>query len=780
MKKARLFTLFTAIVIFTLLLLGGCEQKETIESISIKDYDPSTTIETVVGEFNYEAYTLVVTYDSGRTEEIPLTAEMIVEADSFKFYQIGEHEIAVSYAKATCTLKVSIKRSTFGEISFPENNVFTYDGKEHTVEVQGDIPANAVVTYTGGNTFINAGSYDVTAIVSCEGYVTAKLSTTVKIERAKYDMSSIRFDAKEVVYDGQPHSIEISGTLPEGVSAPTYTINGQTSTGAIDVDEYTVTATFANNNPNYEPIPSMQTTLKITPAEYLLEDIDIVFKREDGQVIDGAVKTYDRSSVVFDLNDYSKLSNNVSVSFSVYDQSGKLISSSNKNTNIINVGVYTVKAEFTFADSKNYYPIEPIVSIFEVIHAEYKISDISFNSNYFKYDGTERSVVIDGKLPAGVSVSYEYYLDDTLLVDAEGKPVQSVTDAGEYTVKAIFSVADINFGQISPLTAKLKIDKIKIDLASLGVLDNPSVQYSGAPYEPNFKTWKEITGSDFDVLNYGEFIYYKRNNLGQYIAMEKNDIPCEVGFYRFVITISIDDKYVKNYSFQSGETSITYNVDFEIKKMTLDTPTVKFEGNYTESEYNGEEQPIQFTCNANADFVTVTSAYFCLEGEEYLPMEEGQIPTNAGSYSLVVTLTIKDATKYTFANGEATIVDYYNFKITKCKIYVSEFGIRESFDYNNVDNTLKYSYTGNEMHEHVFQILDQEKHGQYINYKVESRFVYNPTSKQWRAVTKNEVIEPGIYKARYTITIKDSNNYTLVYNSQELSSVEVIHHFEIV
>ena len=220
-----------------------------------------------MGNFEYDAHTLVVTYESGKVKEVTLTEQMIAEADLFKFYQEGEHDITVSYEKCSYVFKVAVKRSTFEELSLPQNNVFVYDGKPHSVEVEGDLPANAVVNYIGGNSFTNAGTYDVTAVVSCDGYVTARLSTTVKIDRAKYDMSGVSFDAKEFVYDGQSHSVEISGTLPSGVSKPTYTISEKVTSSAVDVGVYTVRASFVNNNPNYEPIPDMTTTLKILPAE---------------------------------------------------------------------------------------------------------------------------------------------------------------------------------------------------------------------------------------------------------------------------------------------------------------------------------------------------------------------------------------------------------------------------------------------------------------------------------------------------------------------------------
>ena len=184
---------------------------------------------------------------------------------------------------------------------------------------------------------MNAGTYDVIAVVSCEGYVTQRLSTTVKIEKAKYDMSGVKFEGKEVVYNGNSHSISISGKLPDGVSHPTYTIDGKAGSSAINAGEYKVKAAFVNSNPNYEAIPEMEAVLKITPAEYTVKGVDIIFKSESGSVINGTSKIYDGKSITFDLNDYSKLSKKITVSFAVYDRDGNIISTSNKKTNVLDV-----------------------------------------------------------------------------------------------------------------------------------------------------------------------------------------------------------------------------------------------------------------------------------------------------------------------------------------------------------------------------------------------------------------------------------------------------------
>ena len=468
MKKLRLFMFLALITMLTLLALSGCKKEDGVASISFKDHDPATAIEMKVGDFDYNAYTVVVVHKSGTTEEIPLTEEMVTETDLFKLYQVGNHNITVNYGNSQYTFKVSVKRNTFGELTFPENNVFVYDGEAHIVEVDGEIPANAVVTYIGGNSFVNVGTYDVTAVVSCEGYVTQKLFTTVKIKQAKYDMSGVKFEGKEVVYDGNTHSVAISGSLPDGVSSPTYTISGKSGSSAINVGEYTVKATFSNNDPNYEAIPPMEATLKITPAEYAVKGVDIVFKSDNGSVISNATKIYDGKSITFDLDDYNKLSNKITVSFAVYDKDGKVISTSNKKTNILDVGVYTAKVEFTMENGKNYKPIAPIERTFEVLKAEYPaIEDIEFVPNQITYDGKAHSIAIEGKLPAGVTVSYEYYKDGTLLVDGNDKPVQSVVDVGRYTVKAIFTHTDINREEIAPISAVLNITAVNFNVSNL-------------------------------------------------------------------------------------------------------------------------------------------------------------------------------------------------------------------------------------------------------------------------------------------------------------------------
>ena len=664
MKKIRLFLFFILTVAAAVFVLSGCNKNDDeISSVYLKDYDQSSPVEISVGGFDYGKYTLVVEYSAGRVEEVPLSEELVSESDLFKLYQVGEHEITLNYGGHKYTFKMSVKRAAFVDLSFSENNVFTYDGKPHTVELEGNIPANAVVTYIGGNSFVNVGTYDVTAIVSCEGYVTEQITTTVKIERARYDMSGVRFDGKEVVYDGNTHSLKISGTLPEGVAQPTYFINGKIASSASDVGEYTVTARFANGNPNYEAIPDMQATLKITPAEYTVKGVDIVFRNENGSIINDATKIYDGKSVVFDLDDYSKLSRKISVSFSVLDGDKKVISTSNKKTSILNAGVYTVKVEFKLSDDKNYQPIAPIVRTFEVLKADYPpLDNVHLVSAQTQYDGEEHSIKIDGALPKDVTVSYEYYLGEMLVVDADGKPVQSVTDAGRYTVKAVFTHNDKNCEQIPDISAILNVEKIKVSNSFVGELIEPVLEYSGTPYVPELLTWQEVNGTDYDVLQYGKVRYCKLDGIsGAYVEMGENEPVKEVGAYRLLMDLRIADDYARNYCFDGGDSSCTVRIDFKIKH-GVELPNVSFDGNPS-LYYVGGFQEIEFVGVEESDVMTVITSYRKYEANGYTQLDSEELPTEEGTYKFIVTVTLKDGERYVFSNKQSSAEYSFDFVI---------------------------------------------------------------------------------------------------------------------
>ena len=231
----RLKKLWITIILIccSLLLLTACKEEETVKSIILNEYSAETPLELKVGMFSYGNYTVTVTYDNGKTEEIPLTEEMISETDQLKFYQEGTSEITITYKGAKIVVAISVSRNEFSENVQLQNFTATYTGETYMVEVEGDIPGGTKILYPQGNTFKNAGVYDMTAILQCDGYVTKTLSARVVIEKATYDVTNVQLYDETVVYDKDAHGLVVKGekvedenggvlhepaTMPQGVS----------------------------------------------------------------------------------------------------------------------------------------------------------------------------------------------------------------------------------------------------------------------------------------------------------------------------------------------------------------------------------------------------------------------------------------------------------------------------------------------------------------------------------------------------------------------------------
>ena len=169
------------------------------------------------------------------------------------------------------------------KITASENAGIIYDGSpvaagtDFTVTGADDLVL-AYAYKTDGNYAsglpAGAGTYTVkAAALSADGsYSDTEFPLT--IAKATYDTSGFSFEKDSVTYDGQAHSLAISGTLPDGVTV-TYDGNGNTNVGV-----YTVIAKFAVSDANYNEIGDKSATLTITKATYDMSGI----KFEDDSV----------------------------------------------------------------------------------------------------------------------------------------------------------------------------------------------------------------------------------------------------------------------------------------------------------------------------------------------------------------------------------------------------------------------------------------------------------------------------------------------------------------
>ena len=152
-----------------------------------------------------------------------------------------------------------------------ESDSVVYDGQPHSLAIQGTPPENTAVTYQN-NEQTNAGTYEISATLTKEGYKTLTLKATLTIEKAQFP-ADITLESARFLHDGKTHSLAVKGSLPENTKVA-YENNDQTEKGA-----YTVTATLTN--PNYET-KKLTATLEIyTVAQAAADILSDILDRPD-------------------------------------------------------------------------------------------------------------------------------------------------------------------------------------------------------------------------------------------------------------------------------------------------------------------------------------------------------------------------------------------------------------------------------------------------------------------------------------------------------------------
>lgn len=240
---------------------------------------------------------------------------------------------------------------------------------------------------------------------SCGGEESQSPSSEIELIK----IENISFEDKEVTYDGTTHSIEISGELPQDVTVK-YTNNYQINAGI-----YEITAQFVGDETKYVLPDNMEATLTINKAVF--DTSDLIFE-------DAIVEYNGNEQSIFVVGNLPK---GVSVSYT--------------NNQQVEVGSYEVTANFV-QETPNYFEIEPLKANLTIVKAGEM--PVLFESETFSYDGLEKSIYIEGKLPEGVSVSY--------VNNAQTQP-------GTYEVIATFTSTNPNYADVPSKKATLTIVK---------------------------------------------------------------------------------------------------------------------------------------------------------------------------------------------------------------------------------------------------------------------------------------------------------------------------------
>ena len=154
---------------------------------------------------------------------------------------------------------------TFENIIFA-NQTIDYDGQEHEIVLNGELPQGVNVVYED-NKGTNAGVYNAKATLTLEGYKTLELTAKLTINKLSYDMSSAHWDYEnEFTYNGSEQTVEVVG-LPQGVTVKQYQNNAKTNAG-----NYTASVEFDYDLVNHNEPTFENLNWKINKASYDMQN----------------------------------------------------------------------------------------------------------------------------------------------------------------------------------------------------------------------------------------------------------------------------------------------------------------------------------------------------------------------------------------------------------------------------------------------------------------------------------------------------------------------------
>lgn len=446
LSKTLIWKMTGAIFLFAVLclLLTGCDFNGNRDGqLYLENYSEEPIV-VEVGEFNYDDYTIIAEFSDGTKQSAVLSQDMIGEIDKMYFYRIGEYEINVQAFNLVGKFKLNIVRKTFSNITF-EDKTIVYDNKEHSINVEGAIPAGTTISYIPSNSFTSVGNYQVTAVLINSNYQTLQLKANLIIEPAVYDLSYISFESKTYDYDGLRKYLAINEDLPNEVSV-VYTINGLRGNSAVNAGIYEVVASFTSTNKNYAQIPNLSAVLTINKAQYDVGELSLI---SANYVYDGQFKT-------LVLN--GRVPNGVSVSYTTNGVAGN---------GATDVGEYEIVAHF-ISNDYNYEDLEPISAVLTIAKADFVLSNVELNSTLYVYDGQAHSLIISGE---PTSQELQKYSNITITYTINDEQGNTAINAGEYIVRAIISQDNPNYINSYTLSSSMIISKAVIEIENLSLTD---------------------------------------------------------------------------------------------------------------------------------------------------------------------------------------------------------------------------------------------------------------------------------------------------------------------
>lgn len=659
---------------------------------------------------------------------------------------------------------INKKNISVGTITWGEDQVVTYDGSEHTLEVTGyendDLIDIAYVTAKGGT---NAGDYVVKVIFTLKDEAkanynlvgTTSASATLTINPVEISSSDLVTWSEDdtFTYDGNKHSViaTINADYVDIVDFG-YIHNALKTHEATNAGEYTaqiVCQVNQDNAGNYIIVDDEAFSYDWSIEKAVVKIEDLTWSSDEGFVYDGE-------------------SHSITLSYNVSGAPTDVVQAIISDASKVNAGTYTATVNFELLDTDNYeffadYHDEQEWSIAKSV---VKIENISWSSDEgFVYDGESHSINVTYNIVGAP--------EDVISVTVSDA---SKVDANTYLATVEFELLDTDNYELSAYNDNEH--EWTISKAIINV-DSFEWSYDGTAYI-------------YDGLTHNVNIL---NELPEQVEVTYTGDNDEVnaGSYSTTATLSIKAEYLNNYEFAEGAT-LESTVDWEIAKKHVSPGTII----YSDSEfvYDNTDKTVSIVSYENSNVIDASIT--------------DNVKKNAGDYTATVTFTLKNgfadnyildveqATKdysiakkqvvissATWSNGELTYtgseqsitltcndaslinIAYTNNKATNAGYYtaVATITLKDSDNYELVGvNSISQNWVINKKQVTISGVAWSDASSTLI-YDGETKTVAIVAFTNSELVdvtyTGNTATNAGNYTAIALFTLKDSNNYVL-------------------
>ena len=318
------------------------------------------------------------------------TAEIVYNGTTYTTtFEITARKVYIVIDEVTTTYKVAPDFTGAARYLYTDaDKQFAGENIEDMLTFRSSVPVTAPVgTYAGMITARYTGS---------DNYEVTLTNGTLRILKAQYDMSNVRFRSYAVDYDGLPHAAEVVG-YPEGVTPH---ISYYTSTsgwsydqnGVITAGVYSVKVTFSSDDGNYEPIPDRTGTMEIRKKVISVKANDSTIVYGDEPVANGVDWTV---AEFVNGEDESVLEGTLGFSFN-YNKNGA-------------AGTYAITPEGLTSENYDVKFVSGVLTVEKrvITVSWYKDSLLTGAALQYNYDGvTEfKPYAVAGNVVAGDSVT---------------------------------------------------------------------------------------------------------------------------------------------------------------------------------------------------------------------------------------------------------------------------------------------------------------------------------------------------------------------------------------